>query len=382
MQILKECDILKSKTLLLGGCMKKKWIALLLGIAVIAGASAYAYTQLKGDDGFTPGVNTPTEPGIGFTPGVNTPTKPGIVITEQLETPQDLSYDEGDYMLTWDSVDNASGYTIYYNGNEFEVDANDTKEKIVVTAQDNTFKVKANGDQVDYTDSEWSEEYTYTIEQEQQQSIFNKVNLAIGECAEQEGYEIIDIIGISYSDIEGTALGDQVYIECLCEENNTIKNVTFAIETTINTSIGEVLSDFSMDEIRQQAKVSAVDYDSASYLIKSESYDGNMQQLKNEGYEISVVNSCTRKGKAVGSKFRFEIVGTYKAVRGNEVLYFTSINRIDVTEPAFEERVNYEELLRYVKYRDVKETSFVLHESGQTWEYMEDWVKANDVSLS
>ena len=148
--------------------MKKKWIALLLGIAVIAGASAYAYTQLKGDDGFTPGVNTPTEPGIGFTPGVNTPTKPGIVITEQLETPQDLSYDEGDYMLTWDSVDNASGYTIYYNGNEFEVDANDTKEKIVVTAQDNTFKVKANGDQVDYTDSEWSEEYTYTIEQEQQ----------------------------------------------------------------------------------------------------------------------------------------------------------------------------------------------------------------------
>ena len=180
-----------------------KIIATIASIAIIAGGSILAYnTFIKGPD-------TPVNPDPGPGP---------IVSVVQLETPEQVAFNSENYVLTWDEVENASAYTIYYNGEETTVDANDTQEQITITAEDNVFKVKAVGDGEYYSDSEWSEEVTYSIDQQQeqgggqqqQQSVFEKVNLKVAQAAQEEGLKLESVLGISYVNLDGNKYGDNI----------------------------------------------------------------------------------------------------------------------------------------------------------------------------
>lgn len=349
-----------------------KIIATIASIAVIAGGSIFAYnTFIKGPD-------TPVNPDPG----------PGPVVTVvQLETPEQVAFNSENYVLTWDEVDNASAYTIYYNGEETTVDANDTQEQITITAEDNVFKVKAVGDGAHYSDSEWSEEVTYSIEQnqdqDQQQSVFEKVNLKVAQIAQERGLKLESIIGISSVNLEGDDYGDHIVFQTICSKNGVSSNYELSFKNEGHTaSIEDLLNNFDSAVFGNSSKDTIVDFDSAQYLLNSGAYDGHMEELKNQGYEISVVSSAVREGSKVGSKFRFEIVGTYRAERDGDVKYFTSTNRIDILNPSTKESRNYQDSLEFEDLRTVTETAFMEHEAGGTLEYMNEWAVRNSASAS
>ncbi len=338
-------------------------ITLIVVFAVVIVAGIFVFKLIKGND------DTP-------------PSDTGIPPIIQLETPQEVSFDSENYILSWETVENASAYTIYYNGAEIPVDANDTYKQITLIAEENVFKVKAIGDGSYYSDSGWSQEVTYTIDnQQQEQSIFDKVNLKLAQAAQSQGLTLEKIIGISYFDLEAdNEYGDHVRFQTICSYKGVSYNYELSFKNDgYTSSYEELLMHFDSATYNGEAKYKIVDYDSAYFLLhrgmqNNDPFDEKMEELRLQGYEISAISSVTREGKKVGSKFRFEIVGTYKAVLGSDVKYFTSINRIDILQPSSDEGHNYETFVASDKYSTVTETTYIEHEEGFTWLYMEEWV--------
>lgn len=346
-----------------------KVIAAIASIAVIAGGSIFLYNSLSKD---------PNQPGG---PGTN-PVGPGTdIVAVQLEAPEQLAFNDQNYILSWEEVDNATGYTIYYNGQETTVDADDTQEHITITSEDNYFKVKALGDGELYKDSEWSQEISYTMEKDQEQSVFEKVNLKLAQSAQDEGLKLESVIGISYVDLAANEYSENIVFQTICSKNGVSSNYEFSYKNDGYTaSIEELLENFDHATFKSKLKKDTVDYQSAQYLINSKLYAGQMAELYNQGYEISVINSAVREGKKVGSKFRYEIVGTYKAERDGDVKYFTSINRVDIANPSSDASYNYEVFLAAEDLRTLTETEFIMHEPGETLEYMGEWAAKNEAA--
>ena len=81
---------------------------------------------------------------------------------EKLNRPQALHIENE--ILYWDEVENAEGYLVEVNGEEYEAEENEFSFiKIAVDPQEYTFRVQAYGDLYgDYGNSAWSEEVSYT----------------------------------------------------------------------------------------------------------------------------------------------------------------------------------------------------------------------------
>ncbi|MBR2967335.1 MAG: leucine-rich repeat protein [Clostridia bacterium] len=82
-----------------------------------------------------------------------------------LDAPISLATDDAVTMLTWDSVVGARGYKVEIKGDNGYEDLVDIKRvsfgiSNLETRVTYTFRVKAVGDKVNFSDSEWSEEYT------------------------------------------------------------------------------------------------------------------------------------------------------------------------------------------------------------------------------
>ena len=347
----------------------KQIIACCIGIAVAIGALIFVYTAFLKD---------PSTPGGA---GANPDQGPGQGISAvQLKAPEQLVFHEENHVLSWGKVDNATAYAIYYNGQETTVGADDTYKQITITTEENRFKVKALGDGGLYKDSEWSQEISYTMKTEQEQSVFQKVNLKLAQAAEEEGLTLERVIGITYIDLEANQYTANIVFQVICSKNGVSSNYEFSFKNDGYTaSVEELLANFEHATFGGKLMKKIVDYRSAQQLVNSKLYDGHMAELYSQGYEISVISSVVREGKNIGSKFRYEIVGTYKAEIGDEVKYFTSINRVDVN-PSSDPTLNYEVFLAALDLRTLVETDFMMHEAGGTLEYIGEWVAKNEAT--
>ena len=320
-----------------------KVVGAIVAIALIGGASVYGYKVYKDYQESRPPQQT----------------------IQTLETPDNFAFDNESYVLTWDDVEHAEGYTIAYNGENIEVDAGETSQAVLLASTENTFKIKANGDGVNYKDSAWSDAITYTVQNTEELSLFEKINIELNRAATEEGYTIERVIGISYADVEEDYWGSNLFFQTISTKNDkSLNDIPGASDLMDMLSKVDETTFESNDDI-----YNIVNYNSAEKLIASKRYDGEMEALRVQGYEISVLDSCVREGKGT-SKFRFEIVGTYKATLGDDVKYFTSINQVDVLNPGTD-KYNYETALEFKGKTTVEETQFVMHESGATLEYME-----------
>lgn len=334
---------------------KKKFsiVKVLLILAIVVVAGYFVYNHI---------LKTPT------------PTPPGPIV-DKLATPTGVAYDENTSTLSWNAVDNATGYVVSYNDIPYQV--SETSKYILPTAEQNVFKVKAVGDGIDYSDSDWSQECTYTMTTTTI-SVFEKVNLQLAKTASESGLTLVRVVGISYADIEKTSSGTNLSFEVIC--NDSDKNVNARISYGFDgfDSVYEML-----ESINVYTKVSVVDYDIVDYnsveeLLLSNSFDGKMEEMRKAGYTFTVVDNCVRKGSKSGSSFYFSIVATFKAEKDGEVRYFTSVNQIKIYTDQRDEPTNYEIAVGYVDYRQVTEHYFVEHTHGPTWDYIQDLVGESD----
>lgn len=295
---------------------------------------------------------------------------------QTLSAPKNVAFDSENYLLTWDSVENASSYTVCYNDENIQIEKEKTNYAVLLSSAQNTFKIKANGDGVQYIDSAWSQTVNYTVQTPQELSLFEKINIEFNRAAKEENYILQRVIGISYADVGGNYINGNFNVETICkyEHSDKIRNIKLCYMIN-SASIKDLLSNVNEDTYCGCLKKEIVSYNSAQTLVDNlKRYtdgdnDAQMIDLYKQGYTISVIDSCVRKGKGT-SKFGFEIVGTYKATLGDDVKYFTSINQVYVQDPSVDERFNYETCLEFKGEATVKETQFVMHEDGATLGYM------------
>lgn len=318
-----------------------------------------------------------------------------------LATPQNVSFNEDTNEVSWEGVENATGYLLWVNGNTYEIGAGDLSKKIVLFEEKNEFKVKAIGDGEEFTDSNWSLSLVYTMTVQAEESLYNKVNIKVAETVKDNGYdygyELIRVVGISSARLEADRFGENICFEVVAQKSGKLYNLQVRygwddaetvqemienidkaapIKTYIN-KVATYNAKNAVTQLDQHDKNNLNEdgsYKSAESLLKSGSYDGKMQELKNHGYQITVLDSVVREGYENGSEFAFNIVGTYKATKaGADDVYFSSIMRVDILNPSRNEVANYTTFLEYEQYRTVTETKYVLHEKSTTLDYILDW---------
>lgn len=314
-----------------------------------------------------------------------------------LQTPKNFAYNEETYTLSWESVENATGYTLDYNGKETALGGEITEYTVILSAVENTFKLKATGDKEKYEDSAWAE-VTYTLTGGNEEngdtdsgndngaselSLYDKINIELSRAAAEEGYTLERVIGISYADIEEMYKFDHIRIETIGKKNNIDYNIMYGYRIDEASDFTELLNSINAEHCQGSAENPLVSYNSAEKFVASEKYDGKMQALYEQGYTISVLDSCVREGKTVAKKFRYEIVGTYKAENAyGDVKYFTSVNQIDVNEVSSNPIRNYETTFLSPSLITVTEKQFVLHEEGATLEYMAKLIEQQERALA
>lgn len=333
---------------------KKKFsiVKVLLILAIVVVAGYFVYNHI---------LKTPT------------PTPPGPIV-DKLATPTGVAYDENTNTLSWNAVDNATGYVVSYNDTPYQV--SETSKYILPTAEQNVFKVKAVGDGIDYSDSDWSQECTYTMTATTI-SVFEKVNLQLAKTASENGLTLVRVVGISETDLYAT-YGVHLSFETVCNDGKDNVNATISYAFDNLDDINEMLNSISLYTESVVVERDIVDYNSVEELLLSNSFDGKMEEMRKAGYTFTVVDNCVRKGSKSGSSFSFSIVATFKAEKDGEVRYFTSVNSIKIHNDSRVESDNYEILVSYTDQRTVTESYFVEHTHGPTWEYIQNLVGASD----
>ena len=89
--------------------------------------------------------------------------------TPSLSSPKNLKVTVSTQVLSWDRVKNAVAYSVSINGEERTTRTN-SYSLAALEAGEYEIKVKAIGDGINYTDSNWSQEYVFT-----KLSIYQKV---------------------------------------------------------------------------------------------------------------------------------------------------------------------------------------------------------------
>ena len=341
--------------------MKKNFKGLLAVLSAAVIASSYAACGTNNTGNTENGNSTSEESNSSVTAVV-------------LQAPMHPYFDGESYLLAWEPVENALYYLVDFNGEVYEVYG--TESYLVPVTKDNTFKVMAVGDGVNYTNSPWSQEVYYELLP--QVSVYEKVNAKLTETAEAEGLVLEKIIGISFANEPGTWIS----IQTVCSDKGTSKSYDFNFKYENSTSVMDMLQNFDLAVYTGAAKKNIVNYNSAEYLVNSNAYVGVMEDFKNQGYTISVIDSVVEEGKKVGTKFRFVVKGTFKAESSYDVQYFTASYSITILTPSPQDKYNYQTFISGEEERDVVENYCIVHNEYETLEYMDDWAKANDPNYS
>ena len=346
----------------------KKFFALLSATFMLATCAACSC-----DSGYLNGSDSPS---ASNTTSDTTPDQSDTATPIALQTPMHLSFDEENFILTWEGVDNAVCYLVDHNGAIYETYG--TESVFFLTETDNTFKVQAVGDGINYTNSDWSMEYYYQLPP--QQSTYEKVKSKIAETAEKENLKLEKLIGVTYVNLNPNTTASNIDFCVVCTDDKNVSSMYFFYFVHENPlSLGTMLETFELATYQGKKKYkTVVDYQSAEYLVEGKDYVGIMQEYHQRGFEISVVQSVALEGTKVGSKFRFEIFGTFKAQSGNTIEYFTAWYSIDILIPSPKDNYNYEVFVFSEEYRTLAEYRYIQYEDYQSLEYINAWAAEND----
>lgn len=273
------------------------------GVAVIAGVIALNQFGVIG------GGNNPSNP----------PTH------ERLSQVTNISFDEKTNTLSWNEVEHANMYKVDVNGKQKQVETNYYVYMPVYKVSD--MKVQAIDTTGVYESSKWSDIFTYTIPDNaiSTQSVFAFVNSL------NKSSDLVNIASIYVEDGE-------LFTKChVIDLNNKDKVVWYntIFETPVNT-----LEDAMKTKVRSTATLERYDYSSyksAEYFLKSNSYVGQMEEYRKQGYDFEVVSSEVADQGVDG----LTMYGTYRLTKGDDIKYITNTIEVAFYNPSTSKAVNY-----------------------------------------
>ena len=256
----------------------------------------------------------------------------------RLDIPSNVSFDSNTYTLSWNEVAHADGYKIDINGKVVQSGTNEYH--YVPTSKTTTFKVQATDSTNEYIASNWSTDCSYIIPQGQ-------VSLAALNAfvnGMMNSYQVEKVISIYHEGncLYTTAKFDNGLVYYL--GNDYSSDIT-SLKSIINNG------DYGIDSYilkRYEAK----DYDSISYYLRSDTYEGALEDYRQEGYTFDVVNSQSYKASSTA----MGIYTLFKLTKGEDVKYVYSSMYFVVQDTA-NESVKYTNSLVNIPSNYVRELS-------------------------
>lgn len=272
------------------------------GVAVIAGVIALNQFGVIG------GGNNPSNP----------PTH------ERLSQVTNVSFDEKTNTLSWNEVEHANMYKVDVNGKQKQVETNYYVYMPVDKVSD--MKVQAIDTTGVYESSKWSDTFTYTIPDNtiSTQSVFAFVNKL------DRSSELVNIAGMYIEN-------GKLFSKCHIIDNNKDKVVVYRtlFDTQVNT-----LEDAMKTKAISTSIVGKYDYssyESAKYFLKSNSYVGQMEEYRQQGYDFEVVSSEVADQGVDG----LTMYGTYRLTKDDDIKYIANTIEVAFYNPSTSKAVNY-----------------------------------------
>lgn len=263
-----------------------------------------------------------------------------------------LSYDENTYILSFDAVEEADSYYISINDDDDYFETSENSYFYVAKDPITTFKVQALAE-IENEDgtlslykSDWSESLTYTIPANEVS--YASVNAFVSTML-PGGFELKKLVNISIDD-------NKLLTNAVFESDGELK--VYELSTQYDFTI-ESLSDVVKDKApytRILNKYDIANYDSASSLVKSNSYVGQMEEYRQQGYTFKVVSQ--QVGKFSNDNSEFKVFATYKATNGEETKYINSTLQIGIPATSSNEKANYTTKLENEEDRILREIDF------------------------
>lgn len=271
---------------------------------------------------------------------------------ERLNQVVNVSYNEKISLLTWDAVEHANLYTVDVNGKRNNVETN--SYTFMPTSNVSNIKVQAVDTSGEYNISKWSDVFTYTIPED--------------KLTTQKVFAFVDKLDINSKLVNIASLyinNNMLYSRCHVI-NNYGGDKVISYETSFDREINS-LQEAMNAKVLGTDKIGEYDYsryESAEYFLKSNSYIGQMEEYRKEGYGFEVVSSET-----IDKGIRLPMIySTYRLTKGDEIKYIESSVDFALDNPSNSKSVNYTAKLQNVNERFVRELSF--HElTGDFYEW-------------
>ena len=293
--------------------MKGKFLKVVSGIVlavVVAVVGVFAYSSVKNN--FFPSADQ---------------LQPVTTITRSVS-------DDGQYYFSWNEVEGADRYGVIiskYDDGEWQQGSpyvvNENECGYSVDAEKIAIKVQAQDSTGEKANSEWSKEYVHEINQ--QQISYDSANLFVSSMLP---YKLLKVVNIS---IDGNA----VRTNAIFQRNNKVEmyelytyyeNGITSLEDCMNTKP-------TFNDIENHYEV--VDYNSADYLLQSNSFVGQMEEYRQQGYTFEVISQHVAKVDERNKAFF--VYATYKLTKGDEVKYINNKMTVAVNEESPNEIENY-----------------------------------------
>ena len=254
--------------------------------------------------------------------------QPGLT---QLAAPE-MTYDWENNILTWEEVENASGYLLNVNGVE-EVTTQTQAVLEIGQNEQHEIALKALGDGEKYSDSAIST--VSGVRHDPDQMYYRQINADLKEVIDSKTiaftrFNIQDILNIDFED--NNLL---VTAKCNAVHESITRYTTFVFKLNTQHEV-HALSDIAdiVDEIKSDSTIRIAfqntdyanyDYETDCYnkLIKDTRLTGQLKSYLDNGYEPALLYSCLDGGAQVDA---FVVKSYIKLNKGNDIKVVTVRN--------------------------------------------------------
>lgn len=242
----------------------------------------------------------------------------------------------GRFFFSWNTVEGANRYGVIigkYEDGEWQQDSSKAVEEnkyyYSADAEKISVKVQAQDSTGEKANSDWCDEYIYEIPL--QEITYDSASLFVSSML-PPSYHLLKLVNIS---IDGNA----IRTNAIFERNNKIEmyELYSYYEDGITSLQDCIQNKVPFTSIRNHYEV--VDYNSADYLLQSNSFVGQMEEYRLQGYTFEVVSQHT--AKTGESNKVYNIYATYKLTKGDEVKYINHRMGVVLNEESPNEKENY-----------------------------------------
>ncbi len=256
----------------------------------------------------------------------------------------------GRFFFSWNTVEGANRYGVIigkYEDGEWQQDSpkavEENKYYYSADAEKISVKVQAQDSTGEKANSDWCDEYIHEIPL--LEITYDSASLFVSSML-PSSYNLLKLVNIS---IDGNA----IRTNAIFESNNKIE--MYELYTYYENGITslEDCMNKKADYTAIKNHYEVVSYNSADYLLQSNSFVGQMEEYRLQGYTFEVVSQHV--AKPYEGNRAFFIYATYKLTKGDEVKYINNKTTVVVNEESPNEQENYTKKVANTEERRLRE---------------------------